>query len=198
MTQSSAPDLSALSRSAHVDTFCRDNLPPLEQWPALDLGPLDYDDRLNCATQLLDATIARLGPDRPCLRSPGGPSWTYGELRAHANRIAHVLVDDLGMVPGNRVLLRGFNEPWLVGCWFAVLKAGGVAVTTMPQLRAGELATMAEMCRPTIALCDLRLTEELRLAAIPGLSTATFGSDASELAVRAEEKPAEFDDVDTA
>ena len=114
----------------------------------LDLGPLDYGDRLNCATELLDATIDRLGPDRPCLRSPDGTVWTYGELRAHANRIAAVLVDDLGLVPGNRVLLRGFNEPWLVACWFAVLKAGGVAVTTMPLLRAGELATMAEMCRP--------------------------------------------------
>ena len=138
----------ALSPSAHQDTFCRDNLPPLDQWPVLDLGSLDYADRLNCATELLDATIDRLGADRPCLRSPDGTVWTYGELRAHANRIAAVLVDDLGLVPGNRVLLRGFNEPWLVACWFAVLKAGGVAVTTMPLLRAGELATMAEMCRP--------------------------------------------------
>ncbi len=153
-------------RSAHVDTFCRDNLPPLDQWPVLDLGPLDYGERINCATELLDATIARLGPDRPCVRGPEGPAWTYGELRAHANRIAHVLVDDLGLVPGNRVLLRGFNEPWLVACWFAVLKAGGVAVTTMPLLRAGELATMGEMCRPSVALCDARLTEDLERAAI--------------------------------
>jgi 2-aminobenzoate-CoA ligase len=197
MTQSSAPELAPLSRSAHTDSFCRDNLPPLEQWPVLDLGPLDYGDHLNCATELLDATIDRLGPDRPCLRSPDGTVWSYGELRAHASRIAHVLVEDLGLVPGNRVLLRGFNEPWLVASWFAVLKAGGVAVTTMPMLRAGELATMAEMCRPSVALCDSRLTEDLQKAAIPGLRTATFGG-AGDLGGLMTGKPETFDDVDTA
>ena len=186
-----------LSPSAHQDTFCRDNLPPPEQWPVLDLGSLDYGERLNCATELLDATIDRLGPDRPCLRTPDGATWSYGELRAHANRIAHVLVEDLGLVPGNRVLLRGFNEPWLVACWFAVLKAGGVAVTTMPLLRAGELATMSEMCEPTVALCDVRLTEDLQKAAIPGLRTATFGTS-GELSVLMEGKPETFDDVATA
>jgi 2-aminobenzoate-CoA ligase len=189
----------ALSPSAHTDPFCRDNLPPLEQWPVLDLGPLDYGERLNCATELLDGTIDRLGADRPCLRSSDGPTWTYGDLRAHADRIARVLVEDLGLVPGNRVLLRGFNEPWMVACWFAVLKAGGVAVTTMPMLRAGELATMAEMCRPSVALCDSRLTEDLERAAIPGLTTVAFGSTApDDLCQRAAGKPAEFDAVDTA
>jgi 2-aminobenzoate-CoA ligase len=200
MTQHpSAAGLSTLSPSAHTDTFCRDNLPPLEQWPVLDLGPLDYGDRINCATALLDGTIDHLGPDRPCLRSPDGPTWSYRELLAHANRIAHVLVEDLGLVAGNRVLLRGFNEPWIVACWFAVLKAGGVAVTTMPLLRAGELATMGEMCRPSVALCDHRLAEDLERAAIPGLRTAFFGSAADDdLCVRAVGKPAEFDDVPTA
>src|SRR5688500_10350007 len=197
MTQSfSVP---TLGPSAHQDTFCRDKLPPLEQWPVLDLGPLDYGERINCATELLDGTIDRLGPDRPCLRSPAGTVWTYDELRAHANRIARVLVEDLGLVPGNRVLLRGFNEPWLVACWFAVLKAGGVVVTTMPLLRAGELATMAEMCRPTVALCDHRLLDDLQRAAIPGLTTVRFGSTApDDLCVRAEGQPDGFDDVDTA
>jgi 2-aminobenzoate-CoA ligase len=185
------------SRSAHTDPFCRDNLPPLEQWPVLDLGPLDYGDRVNCATELLDATIERLGADRPCLRSPDGSVRSYGELRARANRIAHVLVEDLALVPGNRVLLRGFNEPELVACWFAVLKAGGVAVTTMPMLRSGELATMAEMCRPAVALCDARLTEDLQKAAIPDLRTVTFGSG-GELADLARSKPETFDDVTTA
>jgi len=188
----------ALGSSAHRDTFCRDNLPPLDQWPVLDLGPLDYGDRLNCATELLDGTIDRLGPDRPCLRSPDGTAWSYGELRGHANRIAAVLVEDLGLVPGNRVLLRGFNEPWLVACWFAVLKAGGVAVTTMPLLRSGELATMAEMCRPTVALCDHRLLGDLQQAAIPGLTTMSFGSTGpDDLGERAAAKPADFADVDT-
>src|SRR3712207_1219124 len=199
MTQHpSAAGLSTLSPSAHEDTFCRDNLPPLEQWPVLDLGPLDYGDRVNCATELLDGTIGRMGADRPCLRSPDGPTWSYGELLGHANRIAHVLVEDLGLVPGNRVLLRGFNEPWLVACWFAVLKAGGVAVTTMPLLRAGELATMAEMCRPSLALCDARLTEDLAKG-VPGLTTAVFGSATpDDLTVRAARRSGRFDDIDTA
>src|SRR5687767_435543 len=200
MTQpSSAGQPPALSPSAHRDTFCRDNLPTLDQWPVLDLGPLDYGERINCATELLDATIDRLGADRPCLRSPDGTVWSYGALRAHANRIARVLVEDLGLVPGNRVLLRGSNEPWLVACWFAVLKAGGVAVTTMPLLRAGELATMGEMCRPDVALCDARLTEDLAKAAIPGLRTATFGSTGpDDLSTLAAGKPDAFDDVATA
>ncbi len=146
----------ALTPSAYQDTFCRDNLPPLEQWPVLDLGSLDYGDRLNCATELLDGTIGRMGADRPCLRSPDGTVWSYGELRAHADRIAAVLVDDLGLVPGNRVLLRGFNEPWLVACWFAVLKAGGVVVTTMPLLRAGELVTLGARCAGPAWRCAMR------------------------------------------
>jgi 2-aminobenzoate-CoA ligase len=188
-----------LSPSAHQDTFCRDNLPPPEQWPVLDLGPLDYGDRLNCATALLDETIDRLGPGRPCLRSSDGTVWSYGELRTHANRIAAVLVDDLGLVPGNRVLLRGYNEPWLVACWFAVLKAGGVVVTTMPLLRAGELSTMAELCRPVVALCDHRLTGDLQRAAIPGITTVSFGATGSDdVCVRAADKPGAFADVATA
>jgi 2-aminobenzoate-CoA ligase len=200
MTQPpAAPALVHLGPSAHQDTFCRDALPPLEQWPVLDLGSLDYGERLNCATELLDGTIERLGPGRPCLRSPDGTVWSYGELRATANRIAAVLVEDLGLVPGNRVLLRGYNDPWLVACWFAVLKAGGVAVTTMPLLRATELATMAEMCRPSVALCDHRLTEDLQRAAIPGLPTVGFGGTGpDDLCVRAADRPAEFADVATA
>ncbi|WP_448616944.1 AMP-binding protein [Modestobacter sp. URMC 112] len=200
MTQRpSAPGLTPLSPSAHQDPFCRDALPPLEQWPVIDLGPLDYGDRLNCATALLDGTIDSLGADRPCLRTPDGTVWSYGDLRAHANRIAAVLVEDLGLVPGNRVLLRGFNGPWLVACWFAVLKAGGVAVTTMPLLRAAELATMAEMCRPAVALCDARLLEDLQRAAVPDLTTVAFGGTApDDLCVRAAGKSDRFDDVRTA
>ena len=130
-----------LARSAHVDTFCRDHLPPPAQWPELlfDLPELHYPDRLNCATALLDDVVAEHGPDRPCLRTDDDV-WTYGELLARANQVAHVLVGDLGLVPGKRVLLRGPNNPWLVACWFAVLKAGGVVVTTMPLLRSQRAA----------------------------------------------------------
>src|SRR6186997_465701 len=134
-----------LSPSAHVDTFSRDNLPPVESWPefVFDLPDVQYADRLNCGVELLDRTIELLGADRPCLLSPTGERWTYGELLATSNRVAHVLVDELGVVPGNRVLLRGPNNPWLVACWFGVLKAGAVVVTTMPLLRPGELRTVA-------------------------------------------------------
>ncbi|MGH8939042.1 MAG: AMP-binding protein, partial [Actinomycetes bacterium] len=185
-----------LSPSGHVDTFARDNLPPFEQWPQLlfELPELHYPDRLNCATELLDAVIARHGADRPCVLSPE-ETWTYGELLDRANRIAEVLVEDLGIVPGNRVLLRGPNNPWLVACWFGVLKAGGVVVTTMPLLRAGELRTTAEMARIGLALCDDRFTDDLEKAAIAGLRTVTYGS---ELAAMCATKTGSFTDAVTA
>ncbi|GAA1400843.1 AMP-binding protein [Kitasatospora putterlickiae] len=164
-----------LSPSAHVDTFCRDNLPPFDEWPEFlfELPELAYPDRLNCAHELLDATIERYGPGRRCLVTPDG-QWTYGELRERADAVARLLVDRLGVVPGNRILLRGPNAPWLVACWLGVLKAGGVAVTTMPLLRAGELTTMCGIARPTVALCDHRFLEELERAGTPGLVVVPY------------------------
>ncbi|MFG1643896.1 AMP-binding protein [Amycolatopsis sp. NPDC049252] len=181
-----------LSPSAHTDSFCRDRLPPAAQWPRLvfDLPELRYPDRLNAATALLDHTIARLGPDRPCVRSPH-ETWSYGDVLARANRIAHVLTADLGVVPGNRVLLRGTNTPWLAACWLGVLKAGAVAVTTMPMLRRGELDKIVERAEPGVALCDERLLDELP----PGLPVVSYGT---ELADRCARHPATFDDVPTA
>jgi 2-aminobenzoate-CoA ligase len=160
----------ASTSSAHLDTFCRDRLPPPQQWPRLlfDLPELQYPQRLNAARELLAGPPA----DRPCLRAPG-ISWTYGELREHAHRIAAVLVGDLGLVPGNRVLLRGPNEPWLVACWLAVLLAGGVAVATMPMLRRNELEQIAELARPRLALCHHGFTGEL-----PDLPTVCYADDA--------------------
>lgn len=147
--------------SAHVDTFCRDNLPAAELWPELsfDLPALHYPDRLNAATRLLDDVIAALGADRPCLLAPDGSAWTYRQLRDNAHRVANLLVDELGIVPGNRVLLRGPNSPWLAAAWFGVLKAGAVAVATMPLLRAGELATIHEIAHLDAALVDHRFVE---------------------------------------
>ena len=115
-----------LAPSAHVDTFCRDNLPPQDQWPQFlfDLPELHYPERLNCAVELLDKTIAAHGGDRPCLLSPAGERWTYDDLLRVSNQVAHVLVDDYGVVPGNRVLSRGPNNPWLGACWFGVVGAG--------------------------------------------------------------------------
>ena len=102
-----------LGRSAHVDTFCRDHLPPPDLWPDLvfDLPELQYPDRLNGAVELLDAVVARLGPDRPCLLTPDGPRYTYGELLEAVDRYAQVLTRYLGIAPGNRVLLRAPNNP---------------------------------------------------------------------------------------
>ena len=191
-----------LSPSAHVDTFCRDNLPPRDQWPALrfDVPEVQYPERLNCAVELLDAVVAELGRDRVCLLAPDGTRWTYGDLLDRANRLAHVLVDDLGLVPGNRVLLRGPNNPGLVAAWFAVLKAGGVVVPTMPMLRAGELATIGEIGQFRLALCDHRFTEDLEAAGIPSLTLMTYGPTGTggELDTLAEGKPADFQNVDTA
>ncbi len=170
----------SLTPSAHVDTFCRDNLPPAGQWPDLEftLPELAYPDRLNCAQSLLADTIATRGADRPCLlpQDPAEPTWSYGDLSAAASRIAAVLSEDLGLVPGNRVLLRGPNNPWLVACWFGVLMAGGVAVTTMPLLRAAELATICEIAQVGLALCDDRFTAELDAAQVPGLRVVAYRS----------------------
>jgi 2-aminobenzoate-CoA ligase len=162
--------------SAHVDTFARDHLPPPEEWPELrfDLPELRYPDRLNCAAELLD----RADPGRPVFHTPSGPSWTYGELRARVDRVAHVLTGDLGVLPGNRVLLRGPTTPWLAACWLAVLKAGAVAVTVLAQQRPHELSTMCEIAEVRHALCDIRSVDDLAKAEIPGLRITTYGGDA--------------------
>jgi 2-aminobenzoate-CoA ligase len=189
-----------LSPSAHVDTFCRDNLPRMAEWPELlfDLPDVRYPDRLNCAAELLDAVTAR-GADRPCLLSPDGPVWTYGELLDTANRIAHMLIREYGVVPGNRVLLRGPNNPWLVACWFGVLKAGAVVVTTMSLLRPAELTTIADIARIDLAMCDHRFLDDLESADIPGLRIIEYGgTDTADLRPRLDEQPAEFTTVQTA
>ncbi|MEV0183512.1 AMP-binding protein [Streptomyces sp. NPDC050625] len=162
--------------SAHVDTFARDNLPPPDEWPELhfDLPELHYPERLNCAAELLD----HADPARPVFHAPTGDSWTYGDLRAHVDRIAHVLTRDLGVVPGNRVLLRGPTTPWLAACWLAVLKAGAVAVTVLAQQRPHELGTICSIARVGHALCDIRAVDDLAKAEIPGLRITTYGGDA--------------------
>ena len=189
-----------LSPSAHADTFCRDSLPPAGQWPELEftLPGLAYPDRLNCADELLDATIARHGAERPCLLSDG-QDWSYGDLARRASQVARVLTEDLGLVPGNRVLLRGPNNPWLVACWFGVVKAGGVAVATMPLLRAGELTAICDIARVTLALCDHRFTAELAGAAVPGMRVVSYGADdPADLTVLAATRPGAFASVGTA
>ncbi len=190
-----------LSPSAHLDTFCRDHLPPPEQWPEflLDLPDVRYPARLNVATVLLDDAIAAGWGERPCLVTAAGESWTYADLLAKANQVARVLTEDLALVPGNRVLLRGPNNPWLVAAWFGVLKAGGVVVPTMPLLRARELTTIGEVGQFSIAICDARFLEELAQADLPGLTIIPYGGeDATDLTRRAAGKSAAYVNVDTA
>ncbi|RII20506.1 Benzoate--CoA ligase [Streptomyces sp. YIM 130001] len=186
-----------LSTSAHADTFCRDNLPPESEWPEfLEVPGLRYPERLNCAAELVDVMAERLGPDRPCLLAPGEAPWTYGDVRRVSNQVAQLLIDDYGIVPGNRVLLRGPNTPWAVVCWFGVIKAGAVAVSTMPLLRGGELRVIADIASVDLALCDFRYVDELRGADIPGLRVVEYGDEAGLAA--AARKPESFTPVDTA
>ncbi|WAJ46623.1 AMP-binding protein [Mycobacterium sp. Aquia_216] len=187
------------SFTAHIDTFCRDNMPAKELWPELlfNLPGLQYPARLNCAVELLDKVADRIGVDHPCLLTPDAPPWTYGDLRRVSNQVAAVLVEDYGIVPGNRVLLRGPNNPWLVACWFAIIKAGAVAVTTMPMLREVELTKIANAASVDLALCDARFTEALTASDVAGLRVAEFGGDAG-LTTAIESKAADFTAVDTA
>ena len=193
-----------MTYTAHIDTFARDHLPPREQWPDLvfDLPELQYAERLNCAEELLGRALERGWGERTAILAPGGLRWTYAELDAHANRIARVLVEDLRLVPGNRVLLRGPNSPMMAACWFAVMKAGGVAVATMPLLRAKELTEIIAKARISHALCDARLSAELDAArvACPTLATIVrFETDAADgIEARAAAKPADFASVATA
>ncbi len=186
--------------TAHVDQFARRMLPPRELWPELAMGELRYPERMNCAGELLDAMVAKGNAGRVALRFPGG-TWTYRELLEHANRLAHVLVEDLGIVPGNRVLLRGPNNPMMAACWFAVLKAGGVVVCTMPLLRARELSYLIEKAQISLALCDARVLGELEQAAASAPSLrriAEFGTDGPRsLDTLARPKQATFANVET-
>ena len=186
-----------LSPSAHADSFCRDRLPDFSLWPELhfELPELAYPDRLNCARRLLDDAVERWGPDRPCLLTPT-ERWTYGELQQRADQVAQVLTEDHGLRPGNRVLLRGPNNPWLVAAWFGVLKAGGVAVTTMPLLRSAELAELCEISRPTVALCDHRYVAELETADLPVIPYG--GAGAADLTALCATKEGRFTAVETA
>lgn len=188
-------------RSGHADTFCRDNLPPVTQWPDLRFAEagLHYPERLNVVTELLDSHVAAGGGDRIAFID-AEESWTYTDLANRVNRIANVLTRDLGMVPGNRVLLRAPNNPTLAACYLAVMKAGGIAVATMPMLRARELSYPIEKAKITLALCDDRLLDELRgaMALAPDLRRiVAFGKSELE-ALMAQPGYEDFVAVDTA
>ncbi|HMA89175.1 MAG TPA: benzoate-CoA ligase family protein [Burkholderiales bacterium] len=192
-----------MSYTAHTDTFARDNLPPRSQWPEFlfELPELKYPARMNCAAVLLDEMVQNGHGARIALHAPEG-CCSYAQLLAQANRLANVLVRDLGLKPGNRVLLRGPNNPMMAACWFAVIKAGGIVVPTMPLLRAKELTDIVNKAEVTHALCDKRLDAELAAAlpACPTLQTVAYWYDdgAASLDHLAAARPAQFRNVDTA
>jgi 2-aminobenzoate-CoA ligase len=190
-------------RSAHLDTFARDNLPPLDQWPQLSftLPALQYAKRLNAGVELLDKMVAGGFADRPVIWF-GKQMWSYRDLLDKANRIARVITEDYGLKPGQRVMLRGANNPMMVACWFGVLKAGGIAVATMPLLRAKELTYILDKAKVSLALCDVRLADEMKAAkerAPVCKDIAFFNSDASDgLEAKMAKKPTGFANCDTA
>lgn len=149
-------------RAGRIDTFAYDNLPPRDQWPVLDLShpAYQYPERLNCVTAFVDRWIEEGKGDRRAIVTPRG-TWTYADLHARVNRLARVLVEDMGLIPGNRVLLRAANNPMMVAAYLAVIKAGGIAVGTMPLLRSRELLQILDKAEISHALCDRRLAAEL-------------------------------------
>lgn len=190
-----------MSTSAHVDTFTRDHLPPATTWPALEftLPELQYPEQLNAAEVLIDDTVAQFGADRPALRTPDGDVWTYGELQLRANQAAQVLTEDFGVVPGNRVMLRGPNNPWIVAAWLGVLKAGAVVVTTMPMLRAAEIQTLIQLTQPAVALSDHRFIDDMAAAAGTGVAVVAYGGTGPhDFAARCAAKSGEFTTIATA
>jgi 2-aminobenzoate-CoA ligase len=154
------PAIRPLGRSAHTDTFTRDNLPPRHLWPQISLNGFDYPEELNAGVELTDRMVARGFGDRVALIGDGRRR-TYRELADWTNRIAHALVEDFGVRPGNRILIRAGNNPALVACWIAATKAGAVVVNTMPLLRAGELSQIVDKAEISLALCDTRLMDEI-------------------------------------
>lgn len=192
-----------LTPSAHADTFARDNLPPAEQYPALLLDDFDYPDHLNAGVELCDRLVEQGHGERVALIG-NGRQRTYRELAEWTNRLAHALVEDLGLRPGNRVLIRSANNPAMVACWLAATKVGAVVVNTMPMLRAGELSQIVDKAQVSLALCDSRLLDELeqcaadsaflqRVVAFDG--TANHDAELDRLAL---DKPTDFQAVATA
>jgi 2-aminobenzoate-CoA ligase len=189
--------------TAHVDTFAQDNLPPKPEWPEFrfELPELQYPGRLNCATELLDKPVTRGHGHRIALRSADGEC-SYTQLFTQSNRIANVLVRSMGLKPGNRVLLRGPNNPMMAACWFAVMKAGGVCVATMPLLRAKELTEIIQKAEISHALCDKRLEAELITAAAncPGLKQIScwYDDTADSVDTLSQKQPLWFSNAPTA
>jgi 2-aminobenzoate-CoA ligase len=191
-----------MAATAYLDTFANDNLPPRDQWPQLlfDLPELQYPERINCVRELLDNMVVSGHGERPAIHNHQG-SWTYRQLQENVNRIARVLREDMKLVPGNRVLLRGDNTPMMAACLLAVMKAGCVAVPTMPLLRAKELTVILDKAQVNAALCSANLKAELETARTQSetLGPVTFFNDTTSggLEQKMAAKPSDFEAVDT-
>ncbi|TGD59679.1 AMP-binding protein [Flavobacterium humi] len=158
------------------DNFAHNRLPSLDLQPDYvftDLPQFQHPDMLNCVERLLDYHIQNGHGEAVCLRT-FEEEWTYRELFEKANQIAHVLIDDLGLKSGNRVLIRSANNPMMVACWYAILKAGGIVVATMPLLRSKELTTIIDCAEISHVLCDSSLTEEMELVISPFLKRICY------------------------
>ena len=193
-----------MSYTAHVDKFARVNLPPHSQWPELrfDLPELRYPERINCASELLDRHVAAGDGGRTAIVTPK-ERLSYAQLQDRANRIAHVLLGELGCVPGSRVLLRGPNDATMIAAWLAVMKAGCIAVTTMALLRAKELTDVIDKAHIGSALCLSGLRDELeraceRSTALTHIAYYGAPDEQDSLEHLSAAKPASFDAVETA
>ena len=191
-----------LGPSAHVDTFARDHLPPEDSWPKFNYSGFDYPERINVGVELTDRMVERGFGDKTALIGHGRLR-TYKELSDWTNRLAHALTEDLGIVPGNRILIRSANNPAMVACWCAALKTGAVVINTVPSLRAADLTKAIDKAEVKLALCDTRLTDELVTAAktskflkkVIGFDgTANFDAELDRIALA---KPVTFDAVQT-
>jgi 2-aminobenzoate-CoA ligase len=189
--------------SGHVDSFSRDNLPPTESWPDLLLDGFDYPDRLNIAVELTDKMVEKGFGDYTALIG-NGRRRSYKEMADWTNKLARAMVENLGVKPGNRVLIRSANNPAMVACWLAATKAGAVVVNTMPMLRAGELTAIVDKAEISHAICDTRLMDEMTacaktsrfLKSVVGFDgTSNHDAELDRLAL---EKPVQFQSVDTA
>ena len=190
--------------SAHVDTFTRDHLPPANTWPALEftLPELQYPERLNAAAVLIDDAVAEHGPERPALRTPDGTVWTYGELQQRANQVAQVLTEDFGVVPGNRVLLRGPNNPVDRGRLAWRPESGRRGGHHHAHAAVRRDSTLIQLTKPVVAISDHRFVDELAAAAGDDITVLTYGEenafgDDGDLAARCESKSGKFTTVDT-
>ena len=190
--------------SAQTDRFVHDGMPLPEQRPEMcyDLPELQIAQQANLVDVLL-RRIDERGLMGKVFLCSDKIALSYADASDRINRIAQVLTEDFGLVPGNRVLLRGGNSIGMALAWLGVVKAGLIAVATMPLLRAKELGEVIEKAQVTLALCDATLLDELRLAktqAKPLTTIVPFNlmNEPGSLAVLATQKDGHFKACQTA